>query len=747
MKKYLFLCFLYFAGVSGAAGQEQQVMNNPNGYSYRYHKTFSNVSFQDISNPYNLGSAALSLDYWRGRFVFNNVSFLRNKTGVYVVEGNVSLTDAEFSGNTNGGIVISPYNGNGLTMTRVTFSNNHATNGAGIYTWMTDSKSWGPFTQVSFTNNTAENRGGALYLALDKQRLQDASFSGNRAASGGALYTTNKFTLSGNNISFSSNEANQGGAIFAENDFVLSGGNITFSDNTAAQGGAIYAGKNLTLRAENGNITFSGNSGGAVYLADASTRLYLQPTPTGSIIFDDALAPSTKVRAEGNGLVFFNHKTDGLSADLAAGTVYLNPAWDWTDSALTFNGGNLLISDGQTSLLSLGEVTLNASITLLPDVDMQAGKMDSLSIQAVNGGGAVQVGGFNFLSSDASAPTTLHFIDGAGKTTVQTVRETQDDVFAYQVDYNAQQGDITFTPKKLLLSKGIQSAKAFAAAATVQPLSAYAAADGIHRMLEKRGDLRLHEALRYDNPHARFYVRPYYQNTQTDFTNDASAKNKAQGLVLGWFSNDWEWFDETLASGGWYVSAQQDSLDYDAGTLKQTHYQLGGDVFFSSYRFFFGLTAQAGTIRRTSGLKDDALTAGARAVAGFNADLSAAELFLQPYAAYSGGYVGKGKDAFNGSARLTGQNFLLHQVQGGARLVKLYGETWSAYLDGSYVKRFSSQKAFYAADQQLPVFETDAFPQAGAGIQMDGEKWGVSADVKASFGAVKSLEASVSVAF
>ena len=79
------------------------------------------------------------------------------------------------------------------------------------------------------------------------------------------------------NSNFNENSATLGGAIY--NEGCINATDTSFTNNSALEkGGAIYSNYDITINAENKNVTFSGNSatdGGDIYMATDNSNLTL----------------------------------------------------------------------------------------------------------------------------------------------------------------------------------------------------------------------------------------------------------------------------------------------------------------------------------------------------------------------------------------------------------------------------------------------------------------------------------------
>lgn len=118
-------------------------------------------------------------------------------------------------------------------------------------------------TGGTFENNEAKKTSGAIFIGKNNSAsISNATFKGNKASTGGAIYSSKEFSVS--NTTFENNTANWAGAIFSSKKLTLN--DVTFKNNkVASAGGALY----LQGGAEIKNSTFTENSagvsGGAIY--------------------------------------------------------------------------------------------------------------------------------------------------------------------------------------------------------------------------------------------------------------------------------------------------------------------------------------------------------------------------------------------------------------------------------------------------------------------------------------------------
>lgn len=164
------------------------------------------------------------------------------------------------------------------------------------------------FSQNTATGTTAN--GGAISCTTT------TAGGGGGGGGGGGAQTTPELTLNGNaSVTFSNNTAQgNGGAVYANSLSVESNGEVAFLNNksgntTAGKGGAIAIADSgtLTLSADKGNIIFNGNT-----VISTSNS----PTTTRNAINLASTATITNLRASSGNSIFFY---DPITNDPAAG--------------------------------------------------------------------------------------------------------------------------------------------------------------------------------------------------------------------------------------------------------------------------------------------------------------------------------------------------------------------------------------------------------------------------------------------
>jgi predicted outer membrane repeat protein len=180
--------------------------------------------------------------------------------GMYIHNGNPTLTNITFSGNMallyGGGM----YNGGGSSpmVANVTFIRNAANSGGGMYNW--DSSP--TISNVVFSDNVVTNTGGGLQnYGSSSPALISVTFHSNMAGNyGGGMCENNNTGSVLVNVVFAGNQARAGGGIWnwAGSPTLV---NVILSGNAATDGdggGMANNSGSATLT----NVTFSGNTAG-----------------------------------------------------------------------------------------------------------------------------------------------------------------------------------------------------------------------------------------------------------------------------------------------------------------------------------------------------------------------------------------------------------------------------------------------------------------------------------------------------
>ena len=349
--------------------------NLQDSVSYTMSNNHGNVVIKDSTIIAKEGGFAFDVYYWSkyyedGVSVTVTDSIIDGRIEV-TVDGNKAIGDNTHSLSISGGTLVG-----GLT----------ATDGGQLYTVGTTFLS-----NVDINNNTATNRGGGIYNAVQNASdgnvagrgqltLDGVSFSGNKAAQGGAIYNAGTLTVEGG--SFTGNSAapadgstvtvsNVGGAIYNANDATLSIDGTRFEGNTAAIAGAVnnqYDSSHITgiTNAVFVNNTASLSAGGALRNQGtidsiAGTTFEGNTAGNGGALWNGAggtIASITDTTFTGNKST---NAAVGGGAITNAGEITKINATTFTDNSAAGNGGAINNVKGGKASITLSDTTFTGN--------------------------------------------------------------------------------------------------------------------------------------------------------------------------------------------------------------------------------------------------------------------------------------------------------------------------------------------------------------------------------------------------
>lgn len=287
-----------------------------------------------------------------GAVFINNGSALINGTANFTNNGKL-IDNGNILSSTNEGGALYVQDGVFYVYGTANFTGNYAVwNGGAAYL---DRGSARIFGTANFTSNTSLGDGGALYLYNGSLYVQGtANFTGNYADDrGGAIYLTEgSASIAPSGIAtFNGNSADNGGAIYLQNGGIAIAGTATFTNNEAfLDGGAIHSEDQVSI---SGTVTFTGNDsglnaetggdGGAVYV-DSNFVVY-----SGNVTFNSNTADSGGgLFAEGS-LVFLGDTSGTFtnnSAEIYGGAAMAFQVLGEGDVSVTFSGNSAVQEGG-----------------------------------------------------------------------------------------------------------------------------------------------------------------------------------------------------------------------------------------------------------------------------------------------------------------------------------------------------------------------------------------------------------------
>ncbi|MGG2053615.1 InlB B-repeat-containing protein [Lysinibacillus pakistanensis] len=255
-----------------------------------------------------------------------------------VLDG-VTITGGNANGNLEHGRGGGMYNsGSSPTITNVTFSENRAGNGGGVYSEYVSNQI---ITNVLFSGNKAEN-GGGMHHFFSNPTITNVVFSRNEASfMGGGMYNFQGGNLSLTNVTFSGNKADHGGGLYNDNSSPTIT-SVTFSENkTKFHGGGMY---NWASSPTITNVTFNSNevgaNGGGMY-----NKVTSSPTLT-NIKFNrnEANDCGGGMYSEDSSPTLMNVEFSGNTASYGGGIYNINNSSTLTN--VTISGNQSMVTKG-----------------------------------------------------------------------------------------------------------------------------------------------------------------------------------------------------------------------------------------------------------------------------------------------------------------------------------------------------------------------------------------------------------------
>lgn len=188
-------------------------------------------------------------------------------------------------------------------------------------------------TGGTFENNEAKKTSGAIFIGKNNSAsISNATFKGNKASTGGAIYSSKEFSVS--KTTFENNTAKWGGAIFASKKLTLN--DSTFKNNKViSAGGALYLQGEGYIKGSSFTENSAGVSGGAIYCKDANLDI-ANSTFEGNNSGDDGGAIyCTNANLNIDGATFDKNKSEARG-----GALFLNGQKTYTIKNSTIKNNN-----------------------------------------------------------------------------------------------------------------------------------------------------------------------------------------------------------------------------------------------------------------------------------------------------------------------------------------------------------------------------------------------------------------------
>lgn len=331
---------------------------------YTMSNNHGNVVIKNSTIIAKEGGVALDAYYWPSNGYADGVSVTVTDSIIdgrieVTVDGKKAIGDNTHSLSISGGTLVG-----GLT----------ATDGGQLYTVGTTFLS-----NVDIDNNTATNRGGGIYNAVQNASdggiagrgqltLDSVSFLGNKAAQGGAIYNDadSSITFKGIN-SFSDNTAAEGNDIYNAGSIIVADGTTTLGSGLTQVGGEIFVNGGTLDMTSGSSLSFDENStltiDGGTFVADFDQLL----TDYATTNKDNGITDGTSIIGTAGNL---NLRLDGgyytLEDYNAAKDALLGQGEE--NAALNFLNASLKVNDDQALVVGADKTGNEVTIEMAPVV-------------------------------------------------------------------------------------------------------------------------------------------------------------------------------------------------------------------------------------------------------------------------------------------------------------------------------------------------------------------------------------------
>lgn len=330
---------------------------------YTMSNNHGNVVIKNSTIIAKEGGVALDAYYWPSNGYADGVSVTVTDSIIdgrieVTVDGKKAIGDNTHSLSISGGTLVG-----GLT----------ATDGGQLYTVGTTFLS-----NVDINNNTATNRGGGIYNAVQNASdgdiagrgqltLDRVSFSGNKAAQGGAIYNEGTLTFTGTNTFSGNMAAGQANDIHNAGSIIVADGTTTLGSGLTQIGGNITVSGGTLDMASGSSLSFDENStltiNGGTFVADFDQLL----TDYATTNKDNGITDGTSIIGTAGNL---NLRLDGgyytLEDYNAAKDALLGQGEE--NASLNFLNASLKLDDDQALVVGAEVTDDNVTITMPPVV-------------------------------------------------------------------------------------------------------------------------------------------------------------------------------------------------------------------------------------------------------------------------------------------------------------------------------------------------------------------------------------------
>jgi len=780
----------YSGGIANISGAKFSGNNAYIGGAIMLHHGEMNIKegTEFIGNTADYGGAIYTSTDSTVNLNIDNALFQDNTalgTGAVGIYSNATITNSQFINNKatdvndDGGGAISVGSVSTTKLENVTFTDNYSAAVGGAIATRGISKGNNSAAKLdiinaTFTNNSADKEGGAIYNAFyhsvnsaDNVYVKNSTFTGNKSATqGGAIYNA-AADLAGNvssiyieDTSFTNNSANkEGGAIYSHGDITLVATNkdIVFSGNSASKGADIYmaaSDKNINMTIADGRtISIDGgisgvDAGYGININGAGTFDVKSSIDNAVMLVETAtlrLGPGADVNGRNNSIILNNAHINSINNEIDT----------FDDGLITFQGENSISADihlgtGKGDYYG-GSTMASTASTFGLRATTRASSSADINIEEINFIGAENVSddniSINILEAlgldDTNANVNVNLdpsnlVIGDVLTSVRYLKGTANE-----------QGIINFAPRgngwRDFNSAVLAAPVAAQVGGYLNQLNSYEQAFmnlDMKMLMTKKQRQAMKLRNRYAIAEAKApmvfsptnlpekkdagWVRPYANFEKVKLDGGPNVSNVMYGTFFGADSDMYEFENGTEAQFSVYAGYNGAHQSFHGNSMWQNGGTLGMTGILYKGNAFTALTANVGASSVEASTRygsDDfnMLTSGIASKTGYNIELADSKFIIQPNYLMSYSFVNTFDYTNAAGVRIESDPLHAIQIAPGVKFIGNLENGWQPYANVRMVWNIMDNTDFKAAQTSLPELSMKPYVEYGVGLQ---KRWG-----------------------
>lgn len=621
---------------------------------------------------------------------------------------------------------------------------------------------------TKFIENSASFSGGAIMVNKANATIEDSLFETNSATNGGAIYSygddddEDPYGTTIIDSSFKDNTANnRGGAIYNAGGFVdiiANSKDVEFTGNTDANGSnAIFS----NAEAYDAVVNLNANASRKIIFNDK-----LDAEPSTDPNYKNIININKSGSYPTAGTIVFNNEVRKNEVNLHNGTLAFgsyNSSNGNFDNTVNFNvyGGNVSLIDENIRNTNLGNLTLHNDLNLGVDANFEQKTMDTITVNSFTSNGK----NINIASVNILAPTTEEtfsisplgtFADENVKNSVASAIKYSAGEIAYSpiFKYNA-----TYDPDTAMLnfsqSYGGNASDRFNPAvlssAVGAQLGSYLTQLNIYDQAFSNMDMLMlmpreqRIAMKYANKYAStqgtgnggvitfspnqipeeqkgLWFRPFATFENVGLNNGPNVKNIGYGSLFGGDSDLIELKHGWDMTYSFYAGYNGSNQNYDRVSIYQNGGTLGAGANWYKGNFFTGLTANVGAnVGEASSMYGNetftTLVTGVASKTGYNWELINGKFIVQPSFLMSYTFANTFDYTNAAGVRISSDPLHAIQIAPGLKFIGNLKNGWQPYIGLQMVWNLIDKSKFYANNVSLPDMSIDPYFQYGLGVQ------------------------------